>query len=612
MDQLTLQARSDIPMEHTWDAASVFPSVDAWETAFAQVSDRLPELQRFSGHLGDGPQVLADWFEQAQELFRALRQVTVYAQLGHTADTTDQEAAARVDRARGLNARTASATAFADPELAAIGFETVRRWLATEPRLRIYTHYIDRLERRQAHLRSAEVEALLGAVLDPFRTASATHGVLADADLIFRPAGGGGTVEPIEVGQGNIGTLLSHADREVRRTAWESYADAHLAHRHAMANCIVAGVKQNVFLARARRYASSLEAALTPHHIPVDVFHTLLATYRKHLPAWHRYWRVRREALGYDRLFPYDRSAPLTPRAPRVPFSQAVEWICDGMAPLGPEYVTVMRRGLLEERWVDVYPNKGKRAGAFSTGGPGTHPFILMSYADDVFSLSTLAHELGHSMHSYYAWRTQPVIYAGYSTFVAEVASNFNQALVRAHLLATQPDRDLQIAIIEEAMANFYRYLFLMPILATFEWEIHQRVERGEGLNAKSLMNLMAELFAEGYGGEVEIDPERVGITWAEFPTHLYLNFYVFQYSTGISGAHALADRVLRGPAQAADDYLAFLKAGGSEYPIDLLRRTGVDLASPEPVEKMFEIFSAMVTRLEGLLGAGPAPGPRR
>jgi oligoendopeptidase F len=295
-----------------------------------------------------------------------------------------------------------------------------------------------------------------------------------------------------------------------------------------------------------------------------------------------------------------------------VPFNQAVDWICDGMAPLGTEYVAAMRRGLREERWVDVYPNRGKRAGAFSTGGPGIHPFILMSYADDVFSLSTLAHELGHSMHSYYAWQTQPVIYAGYSTFVAEVASNFNQALVRAHLLATHQDRDLQIAILEEAMANFYRYLFLMPILASFEWEIHQRVERGEGLNAKGLMGLMTDLFAEGYGGEVAMDADRVGITWAEFPTHLYLNFYVFQYSTGISGAHVLADRVLHGPPSAADDYLAFLKAGGSEYPVDLLRRTGVDLASPEPVEKMFEIFSTMVARLEGLLRTTPGPQPHR
>jgi oligoendopeptidase F len=603
MTELTLRSRSEIPVEHTWDASSVFLTVEAWEAAFTQVGETLPRLQRFSGRLAESPAVLADWFEEVQDLYRTLRQITVYAQMGHTADTTDQDASARVDRARGLMARAASATAFGDPEIVAVGFEKLRQWLRDEPRLSIYAHYIDRLERRRAHLRSPEVEALLGMVIDPFRTASATHGALADADLTFRAAQGTESAAPIEVGQGNLGALLGHRDREVRRTAWESYADAHLAHKNAMANCIAAGVKQNVFLARARRYDSALEAALTPHDIPVSVFHNLLATYRRNLPAWHRYWRLRRQALGYPQLHPYDRTAPLTPSKPTIPFARAVDWICDGMAPLGAEYVGVMRRGLLEERWVDIYPNKGKRAGAFSTGGPGTHPFILMSYADDVYSLSTLAHELGHSMHSYYTWRTQPIVYANYSTFVAEVASNFNQALVRAHLLAAHADRELQIAIIEEAMANFYRYLFLMPILAAFELEIHQRAERGEGLTAKGLMSLMADLFAEGYGGEVVLDADRVGIMWAEFPTHLYLNFYVFQYSTGISGAHALADRVLHGPVQAVDAYLEFLKAGGSRYPIDLLRSAGVDLATPEPVEKMFETFSAMVARLSSLLG---------
>jgi oligoendopeptidase F len=601
VDHFTLRSRNEIPPEHTWDVASVFASVGEWEGAFQRITDRLPHMQPFTGHLADGPAVLADWFDAAQDLLRDLRQVVVYAQMGHTADTTDQDATARVDRARGLMARAASAMAFADPEIVAVGFDTVRRWLREEPRLAIYTHYVDRLERRQAHLRSPEVEALLGAVLDPFRTASATHGVLADADLTFRPAQAE-SGDPIELGQGNLSTLLVQADREARRTAWESYADAHLAHKHSMANCIAAGVKQHVFLARARRYDSVLEAALAPHDIPQEVFHNLIATYRRNLPTWHRYWRLRRQALGYARLYPYDRNAPLTARKPTVPFPQAVEWICDGMAPLGREYVSTMRRGLLEERWVDIYPNKGKQAGAFSTGGPGTRPFILMSYSDDVFSLSTLAHELGHSMHSYYAWRTQPIVYAGYSTFVAEVASNFNQAMVRAHLLAIQPDRDLQIAVIEEAMANFYRYLFLMPILAAFELQIHQRVERGQGLNARGLMSVMADLFTEGYGGEVEGDVDRVGITWAQFPTHLYLNFYVFQYATGISGAHALADSVLDGPAHAAEAYLEFLKGGGSKYPLDLLRAAGVDLATPEPIDKMFETLSAMVTRLQGLL----------
>jgi len=423
-----------------------------------------------------------------------------------------------------------------------------------------------------------------------------------NADLVFAPAHGSDDPTPIEVAQGNLTALLAHRDREVRRTAWEHYADAHLAHKNTMASCLAAGVKQNVFMTRARRYASVLEASVESNFIPLEVFHNLIRTYRRNLPTWHRYWGIRRRALGYEKLRVYDRAAPLTARKPVVPFAQAVEWIAQGMRPLGDEYVNVMRRGVLEQRWVDIYPNKGKQAGAFSRGTPGTHPFIMMSYTDDIFGMSTLAHELGHSMHSYYAFRTQPFIYARYPLFLAEVASNFNQAMVRAHLLATQTDPELQIAIIEEAMSNYYRYFLVMPTLARFELEIHERVERGEALTARSLIALMADLFREAYGDEVEIDPDRVGITWATFHTHLYMNFYVYQYATGISGAHALARGVLAGGPGAAERYLDFLKAGGSRYPLDALRLAGVDLASPEPVEEAFGVLAQMVDRLERLL----------
>jgi oligoendopeptidase F len=350
-----------------------------------------------------------------------------------------------------------------------------------------------------------------------------------------------------------------------------------------------------------RKYKSALEAALTSNHIPVEVFHNLIQTYKKNLPIWHRYWRMRRRALGYDKLYVYDTRAPLTQKNFPISFKQTVEWICEGMKPLGDEYVQTLRKGVLEQRWVDYAVNKGKRMGAFSSGSPGTHPFILMSYNDDIFSLSTLAHELGHSLHSYYTWKTQPFIYARYSLFVAEVASNFNQAMVRDYLLKTQKDPDFQITVIEEAMANFHRYFFIMPTLARFELEIHERVERGEALSAQTLIDLMAELFAEGYGDEVVIDRERVGITWAQFATHLYANFYVYQYATGISGAHALAEGVLSGKPGAAQKYIEFLKAGGSLFPLDALKLAGVDLSSPEPVNQTFALMARYVEQLEHL-----------
>jgi oligoendopeptidase F len=257
----------------------------------------------------------------------------------------------------------------------------------------------------------------------------------------------------------------------------------------------------------------------------------------------------------------------------------------------------------LEDRWVDVYPNEGKRAGAFSTGRPGTHPFIMMSYNDNVLNLSTLAHELGHSMHSYMAWKKQPAIYGDYSLFVAEVASNFHQAMVRAHLLEAATESQLQIELIEEAMANFYRYFLVMPTLARFELETHERIERGQGLTAKDMKELMADLFQEAYGDQVAVNRDRVGVTWATFG-HLYIGYYVYQYATGISGAHALAHRVLTEGGAAVRRYRHFLEAGGSMYPLDALNMAGVDLTTPEAVETTFGVLAHMVDRLENLVDA--------
>jgi oligoendopeptidase F len=522
----------------------------------------------------------------------------------HNVDTNDQGALADNDRATGVYTRAIAATAFAEPELLAIGFDTLRRWMDEQPGLAPFAHYFDQLERRQAHVRSAEVEQLLGQLRDPFSGARSIHGILTDADLRFAPAHTAAG-DPLDLAQGNISALLTSPDREVRRSAWESYADAHLSMQNTMAACLATGVKQDVFLARARRYPSSLEASLAANNIPVEVFHNLIATYRSNLPTWHRYWNLRRRALGFDTMAAYDVKAPLTDQMPKVPLDQSIEWICAGMLPLGQEYVGVMRDGLTEQRWVDVYPNQGKRMGAYSHGVPGTHPYILMSYNDDIFSMSTLAHELGHSMHSYLTWQNQPLAYGDYSLFVAEVASNFNQALVRAHLLETNRDRDFQIAVIEEAMANFYRYFFIMPTLARFELEIHERVEQGQALTADSMINLMADLFQEGYGQEVQLDRARVGSTWCQFSTHLYSNFYVYQYATGIAAANALAADILGGKEGAAENYLSFLKAGDSLYPLDALKLAGVDMATPAPVERAFAVLASYVDRLGELVGRG-------
>jgi oligoendopeptidase F len=599
----TLPARSQVNERFTWDRTSVFPNEAGWEQAVEAILARLPDLAEFRGHLGDSPDALADWFDANESVHRLMGRAMVYSTMSYSVDTGDQAALARADRARSVAAQLGAATSFALPEMIAIGIPKLREWVNSSPRLAHLGHYFDRVETLQKRIRSAEVEEVLTQVSDPLATALSVHGVLANTDLRFAPAVGVGGSEH-EVAQGTIGALLTSSDREVRRTAFENYADAHLAVQHALAASLAGGIKRDVFYARARGFPSSLAASLEPNHIPPEVYHNVIQTFRDNVGTWHRYWKIRRKALRLDVLKPYDTRAQLGPSTLHVSYEQAVDWISKGVEPLGEEYVTILRRGALKDRWVDVYPNKGKRMGAFSTGVPDTFPFIFMSFNDDIYSMSTLAHELGHSMHSYYARKTQPFIYSSYGLFQAEVASNMHQALVRRHLLATQTDPAFQVAVIEEAMANFYRYFFIMPSLARLELEMHERVERGGAVTAEYLNDLMADLMMEVYGSEVEItasDRERIGSTWAQFHTHLYSNFYVYQYATGIAGADHLVERVADGDSSAVASYLAFLKSAGSMYPLEGLRMAGVDMTSPEPVEAAFATLARMVSQLEEL-----------
>jgi oligoendopeptidase F len=357
--------------------------------------------------------------------------------------------------------------------------------------------------------------------------------------------------------------------------------------------------------ARAHKYGSSLEAALAADNIPKEAFTGMLETYQKHLPVWHRYWEIKRRALGVDKLHGYDIDVPLIRGQRKIPYEQGMFIVTEGMKPLGEEYGETLKRGLHKQRWVDIYPNQGKGSGAFSAGTHGTHPFLMLNYDDSLETVSTLAHELGHSMHSYFTWKTQPPVYGHYSMFVAETASNFNQAMVRADLLKKEHDEDFELEVLAEAMSNFHRYFFIMPALARFELDCHERVERGEGLTADLMTQRLAVLFKEAYGPAVEVDEQRVGIAWAQFP-HLFGNFYVFQYATGISAANALADGILKNGSSAAQKYVEFLKAGDALYPIDALKLAGIDMTTPEPVSRAFGVMTGFIDRLDEIVGKGP------
>lgn len=601
MTQISLPPRSEIPEKYKWNAESIFPNQAAWQTEYDAVRSDLRRLETYVGRLSASPQTLAEALELRQALEKRMWIVFVYASLLHAVDTHDQNAVAMNGKASTLMGETFAAFAFIEPELIALGADTLQAWRQAEPRLEIYAHYFDNLFRKQKHVRSAEVEQLFGMLADPFSGASIGHTMLSSADMRFKPAVASDHTEH-EVSQGTIYTLLDSPDRATRQSAWENYRDEYLAFKNTLASQLETSIKQNVVMMRARRFDSTLEMALHEQNIPTQVFYNLIATFKKNLPTWHRYWRLRKKALDVESLRTYDIWAPLTRETRAISFEEAVDWICAGLAPMGQEYVDVVRRACLQERWVDVMPNRGKREGAFSSGSPGTHPFIVMSYDNNMGALSTLAHELGHSMHSYLTWKNQPMIYTGYGMFVAEVASNFHQAMVRGHMLREVKDRALRINLLEEAMQNYHRYFFIMPTLARFELVAHERVERGEALTADALNELCADLFAEGYGDDLQIDRARDGVTWATFG-HLFTDYYVFQYATGISAANALSKRILNGTPNAVQDYLGFLRAGASKYPLDALREAGVDMSQPEPVEAAFQVLSSYVDQLEELVG---------
>ncbi|MGW8225579.1 MAG: M3 family oligoendopeptidase [Anaerolineales bacterium] len=604
MDNKKTLKREAVATESTWDRDSVYPSWEEWQQDFEKTMAGLSDLTEFSGQLGKGPQVLLNWFETFSKYYYQVYKLFAFTNMAINVDAGDEEAKGHNSQINSLFAKFLANTAFANPELQEIGDELFN-WVTEEPRLAEYQHFIDNQLRLKPHQRSAEVEEILGMMESPLTFVYQTFNELTNTDLTFADAVDSlGDTYPVQ--QATVPPVgIQSPDREHRRTAWESFADAHLGMQNTLASNYLAMINYYYVEANIRGYDSVLEMMLSPSNLPVSVFHNLIQTFKNNLHIFHRYWEVKRKILQIDQMHPYDVQAPIVKRPPEIPFQQAVNLLCAAMAPLGSEYVGIIHRACLEDRWVDYAPNEGKSQGAMSGLAIGDlPPFIFMSYKDDIKSFSVLVHELGHALQHNYQNQHQPVIYTDYrflSSAIAETASNFHQAMTRAYLQEfKKEDLDFQTAVLDEAMFNLHRYLFVMPTLSRFELEVFERLDRGEPLNARALNSIMAELFAEGYGSTLDDDHERTAITWAQF-SHLYFPFYTFQYAIGVSAALALADGVLSGLPGAAGNYLEFLKKGASMYPIDLWNLAGVDMSTLEPVEKAFTAVSNIVDQLESL-----------
>jgi oligoendopeptidase F len=600
----SLPKRSDVPVEQTWDKSSVYASDAEWEAALHDATRAIPNLGRIRGRLGESASIMLEALRTRDEWQALIWRIRWYAAMQVKVDVTDQKAAAQHSQALELIARVEAALAYLDPELLALDSGVFAAMCAEEPALVVYAHYVETLRRRAAHVRSVEVETLLAQVSELTRAPYETYKALVNGELAF---GSVTTTNGAEtaLNQTSIVSLLRDESRPLREAAWRQYADGYLRQRKTLAGLLGATMRADVFFARAHGYPSALDAALDRVLLPRAVFDQLLTSWRAHLPLWHKYWRVRTRALDVDQLAGWDIDVPLVRSRRHIPYNEARRMLLEAMAPLGEEYVEVLRRGLYDERWVDWAVNQDKTGGAEQSGAYGLHPFVLLSYDESLLGVSALAHEMGHAMHTHFTNQSQPAVYENYADYLGETASTFGQTVLRAHLLDERHDPDLQLEALADALTYFHRYLFVMPLLAQFELDMHERIERGEALSADEMSARMLELLREGYGAEVTLDAERDGVMWAQF-SHLYLNFYTYTYGLGLSAATALAEGVLSGAPDAATRYLEFLKAGNSVYPLDAWRLASVDMSAPEPIERAFGVLEQMIDRLDTLVGAGP------
>jgi oligoendopeptidase F len=590
--------RSDIDAQYKWDLESIYASDEEWEEAYEDVEERLDELEKYEGQVTDDGETLLTVLQLSDELGREVSMVASYARMRSDEDTSDQEYQALATRAQSLASRAGSATSFIEPEIQSLDRDELDRMIVETDGLETYEHALDDVIRMKEHTRSAEIENLLAEFGEVTGAPNDIYSMLSNADMTF-PTVEDPDGESVEITQSNFVNLLKNPDREFRRTVYEGYFDEWSDVRNAVGAAYKNSVKADVKYARARNYDTAREAALDGPNVPVEVYDNLLDTVRDNLDKLHRHAELKRRSLSVDELRMWDVYMPMTDtESPDLDYDQAVEYVVDAVGALGDDYQSRVAEGI-ESRWIDVYESQDKRSGAYSGGTYDTQPFILMNYQDDIASMYTLAHELGHSLHSQLTSETQPYAYSGYEIFVAEVASTVNEALLTHHLLETVEDPDFRRHVLNEYLERFRSTLYRQTLFADFEYRAHQIAENNEALTPDRLDGIYGDLKREFY--EPAAVDERIEREWMRIP-HFYRAYYVYQYSTGISAAVALADKILKEGEPAAERYLDFLRNGSREYPLELLRGAGVDMSSPEPIQRALDVYGEQLDEMEALL----------
>ncbi|HQE23827.1 MAG TPA: oligoendopeptidase F [Syntrophomonadaceae bacterium] len=597
---MTVEARKreDIAEEYRWQLGDIYKNQDEWEKDFNRVKELIEQIGPYQGRVGESAETLKQVLEILNEMQRKGDNLYVYSRMRRDEDNSNAEYQTLFDRAEGLSVQSSSAVAFVVPELLAMSREQVKEYEKAEPELAVYAHYFDELFRQKEHILGEKEERLLAMSADLSSASNNIFTMLNNADIKFphiRDENG----QEVELTKGRYGRFMESRDRRVRKDAYEGLYSSYKSLINTLAATLSSSIKRDIFYARARNYPSALHAALDQDNVPVEVYNQLITSVNNHLDSMYHYMKIRKKLLQVDPLYMYDIYVPLVADFDmKVTYEEAKEKTLQGLKPLGEEYLSVLRQGY-QGRWIDVYENKGKTSGAYSWGTYDTHPYVLMNYDDKLDDLFTLAHEMGHSLHSYYSNQTQPYVYSQYSIFVAEVASTVNESLLIDHLLKNTDNPQEKMYLLNHYLEQFRGTVYRQTMFAEFEKITHERVEAGDALTPETLGEMYLELNKKYYGPEVEMD-DNICVEWARIP-HFYSAFYVYKYATGFSAATAIKQSILEEGQPAVDRYLNFLKSGSSDYPINLLQKAGVDLTTPEPVEKALSYFSKLLDEFEKL-----------
>ncbi|MFR4350867.1 MAG: oligoendopeptidase F [Roseburia sp.] len=595
----TLPKRSEVNEVYTWDLTAMYTSKDAWEKDLAEASAITDEIEKMEGKTADSAENLLFVLEQSARAEQKLSLAFSYASRLFDQDQKNTANQAMSQRMYSLLTDYSSRTAFIAPEILAADESVLESYYKEKPELALYRGQIREIQRTKAHHLSAEMEKLIAQTGEMAETASQVFSVISNADFVY-PEIEDETGEMVRLSHGNFVPFEESADRRVRKDAFENFYSVYKQFAGTLAGLYNGQVKQQIFYAKARHYDSTLEAAVDGNNVPSKVYKNLVETVNKNMDKMHRYVKLRKKCLGVDELHMYDIYTPMiADAAKKIPFEEAKELVLKALAPLGEDYVAKVQEAF-ENRWLDVYENEGKRSGAYSAGAYGAHPYVLLNHNDTLDNMFTLAHEMGHAMHSYYSNENQPYIYSQYKIFVAEVASTCNEILLMEYMLANTTDKKERAYLLNHYLDSFKGTVYRQTMFAEYEMRTNAMVEAGENLNADNLSNLYRELNEKYYGSDMVSDSE-IAYEWARIP-HFYYNFYVYQYATSFSAAVAVAHNILKEGAPAVERYKKFLSGGCSMSPVELLKIIGIDMEQPKPIQEALDVFGEILDEIETLV----------